>query len=625
MISNKFSSKTFLGHRVRSHWYLSLISAIVFFLSGPLVLLWSYNNTRTSYSSWASENSLYEELVLDTARFFNNNGVTITYVVAYILATIIGILLFSYLNNQRQINFYHSQPISRKKLFLSNYFAGLLLGIIPMLSVFLISIAIAASTVAFGAYVKICIIHAFGFIAFYVTGLSITALACQISGSTLFSIYTVGFLNFFIPAIGAAISSLITEFSDTIILTYELVLKLSPVTYFLSRIGTSSNVLMFSILQSFVYIAISLLISFIALLLYHIRPSESSGSTIVFKPIGAFIKYISAFVFATGFGFLYAGSVQSFSIFILSFASFIFLSCLFMEVAYKRSFRNMKSILPSTIIATIIAVGGIHGISALSQSLDLYVPEADKIDTMSFNITNNFYNQYNVEPFTFDDPSLIKESIDVINKVVANSNFSNGKINSYVNKPIPSQDQIISIHVSYNDSFIERTFIGVDASIIMNELSSIYENPKYKEALLSDLITASTENTLNRFGINSQGIMDGYQVDYYYYADRYPTVANPKGFNQKDAKYAKQFIDAYIKDINDSTYADILRSSSKQQYLGNINMQFKETSNDFDFFVDGRVLESFTNTIKVTSALIEDPDFQDYIILTPDDKTIKAS
>ncbi len=48
-----------------------------------------------------------------------------------ILAVTCGVSMFAYLHNRRKVDFYHSLPISRSRLFAVNYATGALCALVP--------------------------------------------------------------------------------------------------------------------------------------------------------------------------------------------------------------------------------------------------------------------------------------------------------------------------------------------------------------------------------------------------------------------------------------------------------------------------------------------------------------
>lgn len=54
-------------------------------------------------------------------------------IVTYLVPVLLSAMLFHYLHNRLSVDFYHSMPVSRTKLFLSRYFTGLILLIAPII------------------------------------------------------------------------------------------------------------------------------------------------------------------------------------------------------------------------------------------------------------------------------------------------------------------------------------------------------------------------------------------------------------------------------------------------------------------------------------------------------------
>ena len=155
MTSNSLStSKTNKGkglllHSCRSYWWLAVICSVVYGFAGPVYTLLKLDSaTRPSMSNYqaaSSEEHLLQVQLENMARWLHDGGFLMLYGAAVVLAAVIGCVMFFYLQQKKQVHFYHSQPISRTRLFFNQYLTGLLVNVIPLLVMLALSCLLIAA------------------------------------------------------------------------------------------------------------------------------------------------------------------------------------------------------------------------------------------------------------------------------------------------------------------------------------------------------------------------------------------------------------------------------------------------------------------------------------------------
>ena len=129
MTSKSFSSKGLAGDSIRRSLWALVLSGVGFFLSLLLPVLMTmqraleqkaYNlNNSPQYMEDAWQGALDQVAVL----LGYNPFVKVTFVV---MAVVCGVALFAYLHNRQKVDFYHSLPLSRTRLFANNFLTGAL-------------------------------------------------------------------------------------------------------------------------------------------------------------------------------------------------------------------------------------------------------------------------------------------------------------------------------------------------------------------------------------------------------------------------------------------------------------------------------------------------------------------
>ena len=191
MTSNSLSIKRrkHYANSLKSYWWLSLICTIFFLLIGPLVFGMFMDNAKHYVDS-------PELLVNDFHSWFELNGFIAFYMLAVFIAVIMGLVMFSYLHHKRQVNFYHSQPITRCRLFGQRYVLGIVLAMGPMLVVLLMMVVMAGFYGQDMGYALAKTMAHYGrMLLFLLLSYSLTILAGQLTGTVL--------THFFMTAITA--------------------------------------------------------------------------------------------------------------------------------------------------------------------------------------------------------------------------------------------------------------------------------------------------------------------------------------------------------------------------------------------------------------------------------------
>ena len=108
----------------RRLWAVALCF-VIFFFSLPVVMV--YCTTRNEELLTQPER---EALVGDVLSLLSYRNGWIIFLMT-VLAVVLGVSGFAYLNSRRKVDFYHSLPIRREKWFVIHYVSGLLIVAVP--------------------------------------------------------------------------------------------------------------------------------------------------------------------------------------------------------------------------------------------------------------------------------------------------------------------------------------------------------------------------------------------------------------------------------------------------------------------------------------------------------------
>lgn len=216
---------------------------------------------------------------------------------AAILVAILTPNVFNYLNSRKQLDFYHSQPVTRKELFWRNYFVGWASFLLPLIAGFFTEIGIIMLLPGI-AWDNFLLLFK-GFFACIGTYFSVNALcilAVMLCGNRFISLLTGVYLCGAPAMIFGMFWYYVENFSQTFTYTnqmYDILSGITPVSYMLDLIGFKESEKFFSNTMWWTvgWTAVSFGIVFLARFLYLRRKSETAGKPLSFPKAILFIKY----------------------------------------------------------------------------------------------------------------------------------------------------------------------------------------------------------------------------------------------------------------------------------------------------------------------------------------------
>ncbi len=280
-------SKTFwvrLSRRLNQfNWLTSLWSVVLFFVFPVAGALVFSLETRENY--WTIARVSTTLLVqMDFACVFS------------ILVAILTPNAFNYLNSRRELDFYHSQPVTRKELFGRNYLVGWLCYILPLTAGFLLETGIIMLIPGI-AWENVILLFK-GYFACLGTYFSVNALcllAVVLCGNRFISLIT----GVYLCGAPAMLFGMFYYFVDAFSATFryqplfqEILIGSSPLCYVfnlsMSHADGKNDIFLWSVLG---WTAVSAAVLFLARGLYLRRKSETAGKPLSFPRAILFIKY----------------------------------------------------------------------------------------------------------------------------------------------------------------------------------------------------------------------------------------------------------------------------------------------------------------------------------------------
>lgn len=470
IIKSRFSS---------AMWASSILFIFLLFVLPIYTMIQSSNLTR-----WKAMSDDWEHMISFNSVFDAN---VVLFILTFVFATLMAWNLLSYLHSSSRIDMYHSLPISRSKLFFSNFIAANLAYIIPYLTTSILAAIIFWLNTSFFdpiIFFKAILINLFFFNIFYM----MASFSTIVTGSRVTSVLMTIVVYEIVQIAALSLTSLLSEFRITYVYpSPDFFLNLSPVTlYFnLSRqnwLITSALLLVFSVL-SFV--------------LYNKRPSETAGKAVWGKWYSQILKYFILFAVSIAGGLIFRSISVNESIGWLIFGVIFttFFGHLIIEGIYNFDIRQVFKHWQGMLVFTVLLAIFVYSISNDTLGYDTRYTEPSKIASYEIQLENldiyprSYYEGLDklkistAEGKTAVD-EFVQSAIQTTQEVRARKFDENADYipASYDYKYYPS-----SVQVNFNlnnGTNYKREYPEIPYSVKQDLLYKIYDNPETKSTNL---------------------------------------------------------------------------------------------------------------------------------------------
>ena len=661
MTSSSLSTKTetkagkrgvFLMHSLRSYWWIAVICSVVYGFAGPVFTMLKLDSiTSGSYVREISAGELLMQTQMNQmVRWFRQEGFVPLYFSAIVLAAVIGCVMFFYLQQKKQVNFYHSQPITRTRLFLNQYAAGLILNIVPLLVMIAVSFVVVAAY-GMGSIINIGAIlqHTLYMLLFLLASYSIAVFAGQLAGTMATHMAINAVLHFGVPLAAWILNLMYSLFFATYngSQIIESSLKFSPFCaafQYLSDISYRSNSYVMtteamagSVLAA--QIGMTVLLSAASWFLYQKRPSEAAGKAMVYPISEPILKAYLMFIvgIAAGLVFQAVGSRMFFYFAVITFAILTHMTC---EVIIQHDFKAMGKRLShcAVILVLILAVVGAFRFDLLGY--DSYLPEPDEVQQVSLVVQGaERINNYG-DDRTFTQDTDVKQGVydllqPVVNEKLYRSSDFDGNRSPYDYYENQKTTSITVQNRLKNGDVKSRIYRAVTAESIEENFKSLYNQQGYRETVYAEVLNAAPETvyhmTVNNTLIYNQETdaerrvmetttarIDGEIV--------VTTEAVSKTYPEKEMQNydtMAAILEAYKQDVHDRQF-DALKTA--QKYTIEIQLPQKPSSGPYSsyYYFQMPVYEADTQTLAILNQMDIDKNernFSDALIFRCEEKT----
>lgn len=501
----KKGKSSLLQHTIGSYWWLAFACGIVYFFAGPIFTLLYLNGLNFDASNLNYlPAELHQHNIEQIARWMSAEGMIPLYLSAVVLSMILGCVMFAYLQHKRQVNFYHSQPIHRTRLFLNQYAVGFVMNMVLMLIMLAVSmLMVVMYGLGDGLSMSGVLCHVFNIIVLSLASYSISVLAGQLTGTVLTHLAIMLVMHFAVPLAAVIVTYMGEIFFATFNMDFPMAtLNFSPLCAMITLLsGYSTRYLLqmtapvMGTAMLVTLLAIGIGFAVLSWYLYQKRPSEATGKSLIYPVTEPIVKAYLMFVGALGCGFVfYAVGDQAFFYFgVLAFAILIHMICqVIIEHDFKAIFHKMNHC--AVIVVLICAAVGVARFDLIGY--DNYLPEPDKVSAVSLRVNN--LEQYYAIPNASDDATVKGYVYDLLKPVVEEELYRGSRFSGYQYSAAytDKETDFTSINVIYTlDSGREvaRKYYDVPVVVIEDSFAKLYNTQAYLESCYGDVLQAPFE------------------------------------------------------------------------------------------------------------------------------------
>lgn len=359
-------------------WAVSLISLGCFFLYPVMVAFEA--GTIKDYASYEFGLQKYTDQIMNWLSF--ENGMTVF--VMMLVALICGLSSFSYLNSKSKVDFYHSIPVKREKLYLANYLNGILMMAVPFAVSMALAVCVGISNGIDGMPLWKTALAAYGLhMTYYILMYTTVVIAGIMTGNLV-----VGFLGcmvfaLYIPMATMLVSGYFQIFYHTYVWNSGEALvsrlsRFSPIMEYVYRIGRYSN-------EETVWTAalaalfVSAVLAVLGCFLYRKRPSEAAGRAMAFAVTRPVIRILLTLLCAMGLGGFFWSMRESTGWAVFGVVCGAVISHCIIEIIYHFDFKKLFANKGQLIACTVVSVAVLFVFRYDLTGYDRYLPSESDV------------------------------------------------------------------------------------------------------------------------------------------------------------------------------------------------------------------------------------------------------
>lgn len=367
-------------------WAVSLIGLGSFFLY-PVVVAFFAGEIKNQ-GTFELGMKWYSTQVTDWLSF--NNGMTVF--VMMLTALILGLSGFSYLDSKSKVDFYHSIPVKREKLFITNYINGILMLAVPYAVSMALAVLVGISNGVDGAKLwqvagAAYLLHLTYFILMYTT----VVIAVMMTGNLVVAFLGCMVFSFYVPLAVNIIQGYFGTFFDTYVWYagskfVENGTRISPVLeymYQFSRYVDGESIWA----AAAAALAVSAVLAVLGCVLYRKRPSEAAGKAMAFAVSRPVIRILITLLSAMSLGVFFWSMRESTGWAVFGVLCGAAISHCVIEIIYHFDFKKLFANKTQLIVCTLVSLAVLFIFRYDVIGYDRYLPNAGDVRGAAVEVT----------------------------------------------------------------------------------------------------------------------------------------------------------------------------------------------------------------------------------------------
>ena len=553
----------FFGLTLKQNWTSGFLIAIIYFFTLVVPTMFTVSNK----SEWFQPEERQKMLLVYSRDLMVGLRYFIVPVTA-ILAVVMTCVMLRYLKKKVAVDFYHSLPIGRRRLYLTRMLAGYLMVLVPLILMTAVSTAILAANGAMNQTVFDMVVKLFSDSVLYsLVYYGLGAVVGMISGVTGVHLVLTGVAVFLPPAMYFLVVSFLEVSSENMwsgwYLNDRTLSLLSPAIRFFIADRTGIG-------YAAALLAAAAVLIVGAYFIYKYRKSERAGESIVFAPLRGVIKYLVIAPMTLGVGLLFMLITSSRAWMVFGFVCGAALSFLLANTIIYRSAKAMLRGLVGFIVYSAAAALCIGAVMINAFGFLDSVPSTGALSSVEMCIDSA------TGLFSYYEPDNISAILSIYDKFI-NAEQNDGT-NNYISvkfvfrpkfgipraksvtvdgryliddeiKTITDSEEFRRQYVGMLDTQISRWNIplcGDDAGKLnVDERKAMLV--EISEALKLDYADVSYESFNSETAIGNVSLYSGYGVARYYspteiiYVPIYPSMKNTEAVLKKYGQIRNDF------------------------------------------------------------------------------------
>ncbi|MCD8221838.1 MAG: ABC transporter permease [Clostridiales bacterium] len=346
-------------------------------------------NNMNNYLSYEKALKIYTQNV--TALLDFGGGATVMWMLA--AALICGMSSFAYLNSKSKVDFYHSIPVRREKIYLANYINGVLFQVIPYVVSMGLAVMIAAGNgVAVGLLIPLvvrsCVLNLIYFLLIYST----VVIAGMLTGNIVVEFFGAMVFLFYMPVFFSVLQGCYSTFFRTFYSAgseqqfFENGSRISPIMeyiYQIERYGEGGSV----IGAAMIALVISVVLAVLGALLYQRRPSEAAGKAMAFRVSRPIVRIPICLLSGLAVGLLFWTMQNSAGWMIFGAVCGVVISHCVMEIIYHFDFKKLFSHKIQMVGCAVVSIVVLSVFQTDRLGYDTWLPEESQIKETAIQIS----------------------------------------------------------------------------------------------------------------------------------------------------------------------------------------------------------------------------------------------